>query len=182
MRPNISQLIPILTKFFIIFQLLCFSSFSLYQNKADIYFKYRKGEIYFNKSEKLQTYVLYSNEEKTKGLSGIKPKDFSKKNAVLFFYSKDGNRQFWMPNTYMNLDIIFLDKNFKIIALERKLKAHPSKSSPPLIEKTKPYFARYVIEIRSDSPFGKKIKIGDKLNWSSKHSLEEIRLNIRPLK
>lgn len=71
-----------------------------------------------------------------------------------------------MPDTYMNLDIIFLDKDLRITYIEQNVKAHPGTKEIPPIPRTKTIFGRYVLEIRSDSPYRKYFKVGSKIKWS----------------
>ena len=95
-----------------------------------------------------------------KGLSGIKKSDFQKNEGLLFFNKNDDYRSFWMPNTLFNMDIFFLNKNFKVTHITRNLHAHPGYNSIPSIAKTKKIFCRHVLEMRSDSPIAEKIKKG----------------------
>ncbi|MDA9189620.1 DUF192 domain-containing protein [bacterium] len=113
--------------------------------------------------------MLYSLENQTRGLSGVKDKDFKEDQAMLFFYSQDSIRSFWMPDTYFNLDIIFLDKDFQILYISKNVKAHPGRSEPPAIAVTKKVYCRHVLEVRADSKITKDLKKGDKLKaiWPS---------------
>jgi hypothetical protein len=63
--------------------------------------------------------------------------------GALFCMQNEKIHKFWMKNTYVSLDVIFLDKNFKIVGF---------------VENTKPldlslvyvnYPSKYVIEIKS---------------------------------
>ena len=46
---------------------------------------------------------------------------------MLFVYTYPSNYYFWMKNTKISLDIIFLDKNGKIINIHKKTKPLDSK-------------------------------------------------------
>ena len=116
--------------------------------------------------ENVDIEIVTSVPDQTKGLSGRKVNTFPKNRGMLFLYQKDGPRQFWMPNTYFDLDIFFLDKNYKILAVERKVKAHPGRDTPPPIARTKVHYCRHVLELRADSKISKKIKVGSTLKWS----------------
>jgi hypothetical protein len=115
-------------------------------------------------NEKLTIYVVHSGEDHAKGLSGIRDKDFGPKEGMLFWYKTEGVRRFWMPDTYFDLDIFFLDKDFVVIDIERDVPHHPGKSENPPIYRTREISCRHVLELRADSPYAKKIKLGHKLN------------------
>jgi hypothetical protein len=125
---------------------------------------------------KLKTKVVFSIEDHTKGLSGIPSFEFASNQAMLFYYEFDSFRSFWMPDTYFDLDIFFLSDSLEIIDIEKNVPHHPGRTEPPAIARTKVVECRHVLEIRSDSPIGKKLSIGDKLNWISTPRLEQIKL------
>ena len=97
---------------------------------------------------------------------------------MFFYFKNEGPRRFWMPDTYFDLDIFFLDNQFKVIALERKVPHHPGRKEP--IPRTKTYMARHVLEIPSDSPIAQYIEKGSELKWIGPPSFQEIESNIRP--
>ena len=127
----------------------------------------------------LQTKLALTLEEQTQGLSGVSKDQFQKDQAMLFVYSRKGTRAFWMPDTYFNLDIFFLDDGLKVLSLERNLAAHPGYHEPPKIQRTKAHMAQHVLELRSDSPLAREIKVGTSLRWISSVTLSQIISNIR---
>ncbi len=118
--------------------------------------------------------------EHTQGLSGLKPQQFSDSQGLLFVNSEMGQRRFWMPDTYFNLDIIFLDKDLKIVGIEKNVPAHPGKHEPPTIYKTETYLAQFILETKAGSAFSKNLKINDQLKFIGLTSLSEIALKTRP--
>lgn len=140
---------------------------------------YEKGVIELPSGERLTTYLAISAEEQTKGLSGVKDDEFAEDEAVLFFNLEDSMKHFWMPETYFDLDIIFLNKDLYVLDIDRNVK-HFEKSGPDeLIPRAKPVFARHVLEVRADSKLAKKIHPGMILKWTSKPSLLQIESKIR---
>ena len=133
--------------------------------------KLKKGIIELPSGLQLNTYIATTIEEQTQGLSGIKKGQFSKNQSMIFIYPNVGYRGFWMANTYFNLDIIFLDENFKILHLEKNAPAHPTLKNPNKIYQTNVVSCRYVLEIRSDSKASKEIRKNITLKWISKPSL-----------
>ncbi len=117
--------------------------------------------------------------EHTQGLSGLKSNEFKESQGMLFVNSEMGPRRFWMPDTYFNLDIIFLDRDLKVVGVERDVPAHPGMKEPPTIYKTENYYAQFVLETKAGSAFGKKLKRNDQLKFIGPTSLSEIALKTR---
>jgi uncharacterized membrane protein (UPF0127 family) len=77
--------------------------------------------------------------------------------GMLFVFDDEKYETFWMKNTLIPLDIIFIDKNFKIISIEN---AVPCKREPcTLYKSAKP--AEYVLEVNENFTIRNKIKSGD---------------------
>ncbi len=111
----------------------------------------------------IKAFIARSPQEQTQGLSGVKPQQLADNEAMLFWYEKPGRRNFWMPNTYIDLDIFFLTEDFKVIHVERKVKAHPGMKEPPVIARTPTVYAHHVLELKASSPLSQEIKKGMKL-------------------
>lgn len=130
-------------------------------------------------SQKVNVRLALTRMEHSRGLSGIKASDFPDTQSMLFVNDRMGDRRFWMPDTYFNLDIIFLDSDLKIVGIERNAPAHPGMEEPPVIFRTKTYKAQFVLETKSTASFSKNLKVGDKLKWISPTSISEIVLKTR---
>jgi uncharacterized membrane protein (UPF0127 family) len=130
-------------------------------------------------AQKVTLRLALTRQENAHGLSGLKSSEFTNDEGMLFVNAEMDKRQFWMPDTYFNLDIIFLDKDLKIIGLEKDVPAHPGMAEPPAIYRTKAYVAQFILETKTGAPFSKKLKVGDKLKWISPTSLSEIVLKTR---
>ncbi|MBY0416264.1 MAG: DUF192 domain-containing protein [Bdellovibrionales bacterium] len=131
------------------------------------------------KSEKVNLRLAITRQEHAQGLSGIKPGDFPNDAGMLFVNDEMGIRQFWMPDTYFNLDMIFLDQDLKIVFIEKNAPAHPGTIEPPVIFRGKPQRAQFILETKANSKFSKDLKIGDQLKWIGPISLSEIALKTR---
>jgi len=107
------------------------------------------------------------------GLSGLKAEDFSDDQGMLFFYASEQEMLFWMPDTYFDLDLFFLNKDLKILDIIRKLPHYIGRANPELIPKARGVWARYVLEMKATSPIASKLQIGNILEWSSSLALEE---------
>jgi uncharacterized membrane protein (UPF0127 family) len=98
-------------------------------------------EFYSSDGSKLaiQAALAIKPEERNAGLMGIESLPADK--GMLFVFEAEQNLSFWMANTPLSLDIIFVDSNFKIVRIHH--------NTEPFT--TKPYEsgenAKYVIEV-----------------------------------
>ena len=81
-------------------------------------------------------------------------------NGMLFVFDDEQYRSFWMKNTHIALDIIFIDKNFQIVDIKENAKPCLSYKCPSYHSKLP---AKYVLEVNSDFVNKNKIQIGNKL-------------------
>jgi uncharacterized membrane protein (UPF0127 family) len=131
------------------------------------------------KNIKITLRLALTRDEHAKGLSGLKKKQFTNSEGMLFINDRMDARKFWMPDTYFNLDIIFIDQDLKIVEIEKNVPAHPGMVEPPVIYRTKTYDAQYILETNANSAFSKNLKAGDKLKWIGKVPISEIALKTR---
>ena len=98
---------------------------------------------------------LKTFKEKQKGLMFRKTK-LDKNTGFLFDYSNNpSNNGFWMKNTYIPLDIIFLDNKYKIIGFLKNMEPHSLKSR----NINKKY--SYAIEVNDETINKLKLELGD---------------------
>jgi len=138
-----------------------------------------KVTLILPKGDKLYTYMALTVEEQTQGLSGLKDHQFSDNEAMIFMYPKNRYHSFWMPDTYFNLDIFFLDKELKIVDVERNVLHHPGRSTPPPIPTTRAIYAQHVLEVKSKSSLAKSLNIGDRLQWVAPPEYDFVLKNLK---
>ena len=98
-----------------------------------------------------------SGEDAVKGLMYVK-EPLNRYYGMLFDMSPvKKNHSMWMKNTFIPLDIIFLDENMNIVGYKENNKPHSLKS----IMINKP--SRYVLEMNGGSVKLNKLNIGDKI-------------------
>lgn len=175
MNSFITQFFKNLTPFFVLIVL----SVSCNQNN-DPYKNIREMQIVLPSGNSIATRLAITESEQNKGLSGLASAKFSTTDSMLFFYLTKGERRFWMPNTYFNLDIFFLDENLRVVALERNVASHPGKEEPPAIPTTGSYWSKHVLEMRADAPLAKSIVVGSKIKIKG-FTLSQIESEIRRL-
>ena len=121
----------------------------------------------------IKTSLVFTPKDMEQGLSGVKSEDFADDQGMLFFYLEDQEMRFWMPDTYFDLDLFFLDKDLKILDVIRKLPHYIGRANPDLIPRARGVWGRYVLEMKATSPISAKLQIGDKLEWKSSKNLSE---------
>jgi hypothetical protein len=84
-------------------------------------------------------------------------------NGMLFIFNNSGKYNFWMKNTLIPLDIIWINKNIEIVDIKENVP--PCKQEPCEIYSPKTE-AWYVLEVNGGSVKMNNISIGDKLNIS----------------
>ena len=100
---------------------------------------------------------VVSGQDAVKGLMYIK-KPLWNNNGMLFdMADHPKDHSMWMKNTYIPLDIIFLDENMKIVGFKENNQPHSLKQ----IRINKP--SRYVLEMNAGSVKDNNLKINDKL-------------------
>lgn len=94
--------------------------------------------------------VARTPEEKAKGLQGIT--ELGEDEGMLFIYDKPSTINFWMKNTLIPLDIIFIDDDEEVISI---YKGEPNSES--IVEEDN---VKYVLEVNQNSG----IEVGDDLD------------------
>ena len=79
--------------------------------------------------------------------------------GMLFVFDEERPQSFYMKNTYIPLDIIYIGKNHTVVSIQKDAK--------PLDEKSLPSEgpAQYVLEINSGLSDQWELKKGDTINW-----------------
>ena len=116
---------------------------------------------------KIKVFVADTDERQRKGLSTIKSEDFPANWAMLFPLEAMRVRQFWMPETHFDLDVIFMNGDYYVLDIHKGLKHYPKTGGRRGIEVplSKEVFSQHVLEVRADSPIASKIKPGMTLEF-----------------
>ena len=79
--------------------------------------------------------------------------------GMLFAYPDSAPRSFWMKNTLIPLDMLFIDENFEIRTIHHAVPCEedPCKSYPSTVP------VQYVLEIRGNLTAESGINVGDKV-------------------
>ena len=102
--------------------------------------------------------VAKTQEEHAKGL--MHRKSLKKTGGMLFVLDKPRTVNFWMKNTLIPLDMIFINENMKIVRIEYHAQPCPQGSSTcPFYSSTVPI--KYVLEIGADLAKINNIEVGN---------------------
>jgi len=117
-------------------------------------------ELYFlnpdgTSSPKIQAEIARSEGERRLGL--MYRKQMAANEGMLFIFPREAMRSFWMKNTYLELDMIFIDKDLKVVSVLKR--AVPLSESPRKSEKP----ATYVLEVIGGQAEPMGIRTGSKL-------------------
>jgi len=118
-------------------------------------------KIYLPGGSSITAELAMTDEERQKGLM------FREKllpdQGMLFVFDVEDYYSFWMKNTLIPLDMLWLDKEKRIVHIERNVppcKADPCPSYPP----QRP--GSYVLELQAGSADRLKLKLFDKLEFT----------------
>jgi hypothetical protein len=80
--------------------------------------------------------------------------------GMIFVFPESGFHSFWMKNTLVPLDMIWMDDTFTVIHVEH---AVPPCEADPCSGYGPPRKSRYVLEVRAGAARGAGLKTGDRL-------------------
>lgn len=102
--------------------------------------------------------IVDTLEERTKGL--MDRESLAQDRGMLFVFDKEEEYSFWMKNTLIPLDIIWINKDKQVVDIEKNVQ--PCQVDP--CQRYSPnQKAKYVLEINAGQSDQTQIKIGDKL-------------------
>ena len=122
--------------------------------------KYKTGKICFGKSC-FEVEIARTLMEKARGLSFRK--SLLENSGMFFAFWFQWRHAFWMKNTLMPLDIIWLDKNYIVVDIARDSKPCTGLLCPAIIP-SKP--AKYVLEINAGLSKKMSIEVGSKAEFA----------------
>jgi YVTN family beta-propeller protein len=111
--------------------------------------------------------IADDSEEHSRGLMFKKSLEWN--NGMLFVFEDEKVRSFWMENTFVPLDIIFVDSNFTIVDIERN--AQPCTENDDLCQSfVSDHPAKFVLEVNADFVQENAINVGDRLSLNGSNN------------
>ena len=101
----------------------------------------------------LQVEIADSPAERAQGLMGRR--DLADRHGMLFIFPEEDRLRFWMKNTPLFLDIIFINSDGKILSIHPKARPYDETAIPSLQP------AQYVLEIKGGEAAALNITPGD---------------------
>ena len=111
----------------------------------------------WDKNVRVFAEVADDNDERAKGL--MFREKLEENNGMIFIFEQENEIAFWMKNTLIPLDIIFIGKDFKIVDIKN---AVPCKQDPCQLYKPQKS-AQYVLEVNSGFAEKNGIKVNDEV-------------------
>ena len=88
-------------------------------------------------------------------------KSLERNKGMIFVFKEEGVRSFWMKNTLIPLDMVWINENKEVVDIFKNVQ--PCKEKCKKITSDKK--AKYVLEINAGQTESINLKIGDKLDF-----------------
>lgn len=137
----------------IFLSLIFFSAISL------IFYAERKKQVCF-KDNCFNVELAKTAEERSRGLMFRESLDSDK--GMLFIFDKEGEYPFWMKNTLIPLDIIWINAKEEVVFISDN--TQPCKEEFPCLSINPGKNAKYVLEVNGGVAEKIGLKIGDKIS------------------
>ena len=111
-----------------------------------------------------QTKLAQTNSEKETGLMGVK--SMSEDEGMLFVYDHESPKRFWMKNTLIPLDMIFIDEVHKIVEIFGNVPPCTTEECPDYYT---PMEVKYVLEINGGLSKTYGFRIGNPVEFTDKN-------------
>lgn len=131
------------------------------KDASKIQFK-KQGEVYFQdslKNLKKKIDVEIAETEETRHLGLMFRENMPEDQGMLFLFPAEEFQSFYMKNTIMPLDIMFVNSKKQIVKIHRRTEPFSEKSLPSM----KP--SMYVVEVNAGFSDKYNIKEGDHIDW-----------------
>lgn len=109
------------------------------------------------KSKEFRLEVAADDRSRAMGL--MWRKELKENEGMLFVHVGEANHTFWMRNTYIPLDMVFVDKDFKVVGI---LENVPVLNESPRSINTK---SQFIIELNAGSAAKDGIKVGHTVSF-----------------
>lgn len=131
--------------------------------QAGAYDFVKQGALQFfsPKQDFLSTIDIEVAQDDSKRQLGLMYRDkLAENQGMLFIFEGDDARSFWMKNTVLPLDMIFVNSHNQIVTIHKNTTPYSEQS----YASTKP--AQYVVEVNAGYTERHKISVGDHIAWS----------------
>ena len=123
-------------------------------SRKEIFIDNGKGLIMINAE------IADDSDERKNGL--MFREKLEENSGMLFIFENEESQTFWMKNTLISLDIIFIGSDLEIVDIKN---AEPCRKDPCKLYAS-PGPAKYVLEVNAGFAARNKLKVGDKIIMS----------------
>jgi len=117
-------------------------------------------QVFLPGGEVIYAELAVTDQERQQGLmfrEGINPDQ-----GMLFVFEREGIHSFWMKNMKFSIDIIWLDRDKRIVHIEKKVPPCLSEECPSY---SPPVFSKYVLEIKEGYAEEYELELYDRLEF-----------------
>jgi len=132
------------------------------KQEMDYYTFTKEGELVFSDSlgnTKVKIDIEIADDDYQRQLGLMNRKEMNENQGMLFIFPRQDFLSFWMRNTLISLDMIFVDENKRVVTIHKNTRILSDASYPS----SKP--AKYVVEVVAGFTDKYKIQVGDKIDW-----------------
>jgi uncharacterized protein len=121
----------------------------------------KEGEVIFwKKDQKIRKIDVEIAENEAERAKGLMYRSYIPDSVgMLFIFDRPEPQGFWMKNTSIPLDIIYVDENKKIVSIAKNTKPYSEESIPSLGN------AQYVVEVNAGFTDRHNIQSGDAISF-----------------
>jgi len=105
--------------------------------------------------------LVKTNQERSRGL--MFRKELATNWGMIFVFDQKAKHSFWMKNTLIPLDIIWIDENYKVVHIKNNFQPCVDKNCETIAPKRK---AKYVLEINGGLAEKIGINVGDRFDFN----------------
>lgn len=123
----------------------------------------KEGELQFLLAEKdsvireIDIEIADTPDTRTQGL--MWRRSMEDEQGMLFIMEDNEPQSFWMLNTYISLDIIYVNENKEIVAIRANTTPQSTQSVPSGAP------AKYVVEVNAGFAAEHGLEVGDRIDW-----------------
>ncbi|MDO8550931.1 MAG: DUF192 domain-containing protein [Ignavibacteria bacterium] len=158
---HLYQVIAVIALLALIF-FLVFPDIFKKDKPLDEYTFKKEGELTFyseNNEQLVRIDIEIADNEYERQLGVMKRKTMKEKEGMLFIFPDETMRSFWMRNTFISLDMIFVNANKEIVTIHKNTRTVSDQSYPSSAP------AVYVVEVIAGFTDKYSISEGDKISW-----------------
>ncbi|MBK7632551.1 MAG: DUF192 domain-containing protein [Ignavibacteriales bacterium] len=138
------------------------NNFITHEPKVEYYTFTKEGELTFTDSlsalkSKIDLEIADTEYERELGL--MNRNEMKENQGMLFIFPIQRDQSFWMRNTLISLDMIFVNEQKRIVTIHKNTKILSDQSYPS----SEP--ALYVVEVIAGYTDKHNIQVGDKIDW-----------------